>query len=357
VDLVKVLWPNKTTNITRNVRVLTDKTKQDFLLKPVSSGILVRTDFVRAFVEADRVVFFRNDSATFNRFLEEFVEDLRNLDSQRPFRFWAVECIVCAALSIHTVRLSVLRPVAQEIMDNLAVDHSEEAFLRLYPVKTAVSSLAERLRPIVQCLSDADQLEEHGIVENPRGQAPSLQEGAEEAEDLDDILDIWSHSADELMGDIVELGRKIDDAMRFLDASLSCARNRLLIFEVMSQLVSVALGVGALVSGIFGMNLTSGLEETPGMFIGVSVGIIVIGLVIVLFTWRRITKSWTHYTRHSARYGNNRFFRELGSDNYVMALAANFEDGEISQKAFDQVLQDLQEPALARTATSPPNNN
>jgi magnesium transporter len=351
VDLVKVLWPNKTTNITRNVRVLTDKTKQDFLLKPVSSGILVRTDFVRAFVEADRVVFFRNDSATFNRFLEEFVEDLRNLDSQRPFRFWAVECIVCAALSIHTVRLSVLRPVAQEIMDNLAVDHSEEAFLRLYPVKTAVSSLAERLRPIVQCLSDAENLEEHGM------EGRTSKEDIEEAEDLDDILDIWSHSADELMGDVVELSRRIDDAMRFLDASLSCARNRLLIFEVMSQLVSVALDLGAMVSGIFGMNLTSGLEETPGMFIGVSVGIIVIGLVIVLFTWRRITKSWTHYTRHSARYGNNRFFRELGSDNYVMALAANFEDGEISQKAFDQVLQDLQEPALARTATSPPNNN
>jgi len=316
------------------------------LLKPVSTGILVRTDFVRAFVEVDRVVFLKNDSPIFHRFLEEFLEDLHNLDAQRPFRFWAAECIVCAALSIHTVRLSVLRPVAMDIMDNLSVDHSEEAFLRLYPVKTAVSSLTERLRPIVQCLSDAENLEEHGM------EGRTSKEDIEEAEDLDDILDIWSHSADELMGDVVELSRRIDDAMRFLDASLSCARNRLLIFEVMSQLVSVALDLGAMVSGIFGMNLTSGLENTRGMFLGVSLGIVIAGLGIVLLTWRRITKSWTHYTRHSARYGNNRFFRELPSDKYVMSLAANFEDGEISQTAFEQVLRDLQEPALARTLPS-----
>jgi len=136
--------------------------------------------------------------------------------------------------------------------------------------------------------------------------------------------------------------------MRFLDASLSCARNRLLVFETMSQLVSVALSLGALVGGIFGMNLTSGLENVPGLFLAVSLGIIIAGLGIVLLTWRRITQSWHHYTRHSAQYGNNRFFRELGSDNYVMSLAENFEDGEISQKAFEQVVRDLQEPALAR---------
>jgi len=343
MDLVRRLWPNDS-NITRNLRVLTDKTKQDFLLKPVNTGILVRTDFVRAFVEADRVVFLRNEGATFTRFLQEFVQDLRHLDAERQFMFWTVECIVCAALSIHTVRLSVLRPVAKDVMDNLAVDHSEEAFLRLYPVKTAVSSLTEQLRPIVQCLSDSENLGDHGGGHNLR----ASQEDTEDAEDLDDVLDIWSHSADELMGDVVELTRMIDDAMRFLDASLSCARNRLLVFETMSQLVSVALSLGALVGGIFGMNLTSGLENVPGLFLAVSLGIIIAGLGIVLLTWRRITQSWHHYTRHSAQYGNNRFFRELGSDNYVMSLAENFEDGEISQKAFEQVVRDLQEPALAR---------
>ena len=67
----------------------------------------------------------------------------------------------------------------------------------------------------------------------------------DEAEGSGDTLDIWPHSADGLMGDAVEFGLLIDVPISFRDASLSCARNRSLIFGLISRLVSVTLGLEA----------------------------------------------------------------------------------------------------------------
>merc|ERR1712050_371834 len=77
---------------------------------------------------------------------------------------------------------------------------------------------------------------------------------------MEEMLEMWLHCAEEIMADAIEMSTNIEDATRFLQASMSYLRNRLLRLELLAMVVSVALGFGALVSGIFGMNLKSGIE-------------------------------------------------------------------------------------------------
>merc|ERR1719491_1559457 len=68
------------------------------------------------------------------------------------FDVWIVECIVCANVTLHALRLQVLKPVVTSILDNVKVDDPQDSILQLYPVKMAVNTFIEQLRPLVQCL-------------------------------------------------------------------------------------------------------------------------------------------------------------------------------------------------------------
>ena len=62
---------------------------------------------------------------------------------------------------------------------------------------------------------------------------------------------------------------------------LDSARNQLLQMDVVLSVVTMAAGLGAVVTGIFGMNLRSGWEATPDAFVVTSA---VVGGAIALFT-------------------------------------------------------------------------
>jgi hypothetical protein len=62
---------------------------------------------------------------------------------------------------------------------------------------------------------------------------------------------------------------------------LSSTRNRLLNLEIAIAFTTLGTSVGGLIGALFGMNLTTGLEEAPYVFAGVSVTAIVLALIIV----------------------------------------------------------------------------
>ena len=66
------------------------------------------------------------------------------------FRYWTVECVVCAALSTHAVRLPVPRLVAMDVMDTLAVDQCG-GFLVVVLCEAAISSFTGLLAVVLFC--------------------------------------------------------------------------------------------------------------------------------------------------------------------------------------------------------------
>ncbi|CAK0798335.1 unnamed protein product [Prorocentrum cordatum] len=162
---------------------------------------------------------------------------------------------------------------------------------------------------------------------------------------LEDCLHNWAHSAEEVMADACETNVTIEDTMRFLEASMSCTRNRLLMFEVWTMIATVAMGLGAMISGIFGMNLKSGLEDAPEMFDRVVLLIMLLAFLIVTVSVGFISGQ-RKYQNHAARFGNNRFFKSIADDEYVLSLCSRPGGSALPEVQLDDVLRELRCPAL-----------
>merc|ERR1719414_1023608 len=142
------------------------------------------------------------------------------------------------------------------------------SILQLYPLKASLSSCLEKLQPLVKGLRQACQLElepehHHGYMHGRTWHEFGL------GNEFEAALFTWSRHADQVMAEATMLNSKIETNSRLLEASMSCTRNRLLMFEVWINIATVATGAGAAVSGLFGMNLDSlGLDKSPGLFYG-----------------------------------------------------------------------------------------
>merc|ERR1719189_726109 len=153
---------------------------------------------------------------------------------------------------------------------------------------------------------------------------------------IEEILETWAATAQEVMADASELSTNIDDAAHFAEASLSYLRTRLLRMELAAMIVSLALTFGAMVGGIFGMNLKSGLEEKDGMFVGVVASMIGVCVIIMLGLGYLYIRGKRHYRANCARYGNNLFFHHIEDDAYVLRSV---------DAGLEGIFQDLRTPA------------
>merc|ERR1719330_307097 len=93
------------------------------------------------------------------------------------------------------------------------------------------------------------------------GSSSSSESPMVDTKGIEEIVETWAATAQEVMADAMEMSTNIDDAAQFAEASLSYLRTRLLRMELAAMIVSLALTFGAMVGGIFGMNLKSGLEK------------------------------------------------------------------------------------------------
>jgi len=246
--------------------------------------------------------------------------------------------------------------VAENILGHIRLQ-SPDSILQLYPVKLALSSFVEQVRPLVQGLNGVLQdLGMEGVatasVRPTWGR--KLSDIGCKISDMDDQLPVgledclhnWVHSAEEVMADACETNVTIEDTMRFLEASMSCTRNRLLMFEVWTMIATVAMGLGAMISGIFGMNLKSGLEDAPDKFNQVVMLIMTLAFLIITVSVGFIVFSQRTYHYHAARFGNNRFFKSIADDEYVLSLCSGPDGSVLPEMQRDHVLQELRCPAL-----------
>ena len=77
---------------------------------------------------------------------------------------------------------------------------------------------------------------------------------------------------------------------------LSVTRNRLLKLDVIFSTFTTAFAGGAVVAGIFGMNLSSDVENAQYWFFGVT-GLIVLGTIIC------VGYMWWYFERHGLLRG------------------------------------------------------
>ena len=153
-------------------------------------------------------------------------------------------------------------------------------------------ALEEALREV---LDDDDDLEamyltRRALLHRAAEHTGALQGAGSEHdhEEAEMLLESYLQEIGATVSELEVLTYNIDGTEKFVSFRLDSARNRLLKVDVIATASATALGVGQLVSGIFGMNLPSSLFDPEfagdnATFIGVAAA--TVGVVVILITF------------------------------------------------------------------------
>jgi magnesium transporter len=201
-----------------------------------------------------------------------------------------------APFELEVVEAALLEVTGQ--LDTLLLDASARvaALLRVLPQRLAVTAdILEELRLVKQSLVELDSragairsllLEVLDDEEDVRGMMLSrisnaTEEVLEDAEDeVENLLEYYLQRCETCHGEAERLLENTRDLEESISVSLSARRFEVNKLELMLSIATFATAVGALVAGIFGMNLRNRFEMSTGAFYGTSVGIVA-GVVVL----------------------------------------------------------------------------
>merc|ERR1719277_411521 len=101
-------------------------------------------------------------------------------------------------------------------------------------------------------------------------------------EDVELLLGSYSADLDEILTEIKIFIDMIEDTDQFISAHLDSVRNEIIKLSLFIEVGGLIMGFGAVVSGIFGMNLKNHVEEAPWAFLIVCTSIVVAMIIFFL---------------------------------------------------------------------------
>lgn len=233
-----------------------------------------------------------------------------------PFELKALEICLESISSYYDRLVSDLEAVAYPALDALTskvssgnLEHVRRVKNRLVRLTTRVETVREVLEKFLNddedmhdmnlTAKEQDRLEqlrekEQSLVGTPRSRRSSRsssdsEEEEEEIAEVEMILEAYFMHLDNTYNRLQTLNEYIQDTEDLVNLKLDQHRNQLIAIDLLLTGFMTSMAVITAVAGIFGQNLNSGLEETPGTFVQVTVSACVGGVILfasfVVFLW------------------------------------------------------------------------
>ncbi|KAG0148064.1 hypothetical protein CROQUDRAFT_655442 [Cronartium quercuum f. sp. fusiforme G11] len=227
--------------------------------------------------------------------LSESSNSIKRLGTDLPYEFRALETMLGSIITSLEGELGVLKTLVSSLLDGLERNIEREKLKQLLLYSRRLSSFNSRALLVQECLDE--------VLENDQDMADSyLSEkilkktprDSNDHEELEQLLESFSKYVEEIVHEGKSILTNIKSTEEIIELILDSNRNTLLALDLKVSITTMGLGTGALLAGLFGMNLETGLEHHPLAFIGASgVAIMIVGVAIgigwvKLFRLRRI---------------------------------------------------------------------
>lgn len=250
-------------------------------------------------------------------------------DMDLPFELRALEiCLDELATDFDTARAE-LEAATYPALDSLATKVTSPRLERVRLIKSRLVRLTTRVETarevLEKFLDDDDDMHDLNLTANEsreiveyepqlarHGRDPrftgakvptdhsvastdsSLVEG--EVAEVEMLLEAYFMNYDNTFNRLETLNEYIKDTEDLVNIKLDQHRNQLITVDLILTALTCAMAMVTTVSGIFGMNLDSGLQEAPNVFnevtIGTSLGAMVLFAGFVVFAYRRGLLTW-----------------------------------------------------------------
>ncbi|KAJ3041186.1 magnesium ion transporter, partial [Rhizophlyctis rosea] len=206
----------------------------------------------------------RDEANYSNEFITMMREKIK--DGAGFFEFKILEAILYDVIVELEAEQAKLIPPIQRLLNELDERISEESLKDLLEARRAVSTFGQKVdsirTAIAQILDNDEDLAGLYLTDKAAGRPRAISDHME----AELMFEHYMNLADEIANNVAQVSSNIASTQVILNIILDSQRNRLIIYELKATLATAGISAGAFIASMFGMNLHSGLEETPDVF-------------------------------------------------------------------------------------------
>ncbi|KAI9009579.1 Mg2+ transporter protein cora-like protein, partial [Gaertneriomyces semiglobifer] len=257
-------------------------------------AIVVNLLHYRALIRADMIILA--DSIDSKHYTKEFLEELswKLKISEGQYEFRALETIllnVTAALQAEEAEVFALANRALDRLDERIDEVELKGLLQVRRIVSKFQSKVESIRNVfIEILHNDEDLAAMYLTDKAAGQPHDIADHME----AELIFEHYLNLTDEISNACEQLSTNIEATQDILNIMLDSRRNQLINYELKATVATVSLSAGSVMVGMFGMNLISGLEATPGVFWGVAGLVVVVATTSYALATLRLRRLWDH---------------------------------------------------------------
>lgn len=251
------------------------------LARPSADCFILDIEHIRLLCYSDRVLVFSPHRDIIRTFLQDLSSDLQSESEVRFLKNHSItklylgsraqktdfEHIVLESSLDNVVKkfkrhLEIIKPALDVLLHKVAEEPGTYNLRRLLAFR---KSLSEFEQNVCQCLKlvralTANDEDLVGLYLTHKDREIT------DHEDMELLLEAYCADFEEIEAEIKTFKEMIEDTNQFIGAHLDSVRNSMIRMSLFLEVGAVALGSGAVVGGVFGMNLLHGLESHPTAF-------------------------------------------------------------------------------------------
>ncbi|KDQ59994.1 hypothetical protein JAAARDRAFT_32363 [Jaapia argillacea MUCL 33604] len=257
-------------------------------------AILVNMLHIRALVKADTVVLFDTygsaNSRLHSAFLYHLEHNLKASGSGSPYEFRALDSILLSVLSALEAEMVFIRNLVGGLLAELEDDINHDKFKRLLHYSRRLASFQNRAKLVGQALDEVLEQDEDLAAMYLTDKKLNGPRAMNDHAELEVLLESFSKQVEEIVNEAESIENNVQSTQEIVELILDSNRNQLLALDLKVSIGTMGIGTGALVAGLFGMNLKSTLEESDFAFLGMSALSTVIAVLVSWLGLRRLAK-------------------------------------------------------------------
>ncbi|KAF8191144.1 magnesium transporter [Pholiota molesta] len=231
-------------------------------------AILVNILHIRALVKADAVILFDTygsaDSRLHSVFLYHLEHNLKAKGTGPPYEFRALESILLSVLSALEAEMVFIRNLVGGLLAEMEDNIDHDRFKRLLHYSRRATLVIFYLHlalfveeAIDEVLSQDEDMDAMYLSDKKNGIA------RQDHEELEVLLESFSKQVEEIVNEAENIENNVQSTQEIVELILDSNRNQLLALDLKVSIATLGVGTGALVAGLFGMNLLSHIEQHP----------------------------------------------------------------------------------------------
>jgi len=226
--------------------------------------------------ERNSQAFIRSLKAQFRLSATNFIrindDTTMKLLHQRSVQYQDFEQVVLETALENVVskfsrHLEIIKPALDMLLQQVEANPETNGLRRLLAVKKSLAEFEQNVELVSKVLRNL-------LTDDEDMRSLSLT-NENEKEDIELLLSSVAADLDEIETEIKIFIDMIEDTDQFISAHLDSVRNEIIKLSLFIEIGGLIMGVGAVVSGIFGMNLHNALETHPYAFLIVCLGLVI----------------------------------------------------------------------------------